>query len=97
MNKKTRPTGTKKGRKTAPRVKLPKLKQGTLREFGYSTQEGSQKRRATLKKASKKHGSAVVIRKLNALAILSKNRSPALSTKYRQDMKWVQGQKRKAA
>ncbi len=52
---------------------IPKLKEGTLREFGYHTDLSEQERLDALLKAVKEIGYADVIRKINAVRTLSKS------------------------
>lgn len=54
---------------------IPPLKKGTLSEFGYSSSLPEAQRRSTLLQAYKKYGGKLLIQKLNALAVLNKNRS----------------------
>ncbi len=51
---------------------IPKLKEGTLRKFGYHTDLSEQERLDALLKAVKEMGYADVIRKINAVRTLSK-------------------------
>ncbi len=69
---------------------LPKLQQGTLTKFGYSSKNSNIKRRTSLKKAVKKYTKPAVIHKLNAISTLTKNTNPTLSKIYKQDMVFVQ-------
>lgn len=76
-------------------ARIPLKKHHTLSQYGYgglapvrSLSAGA--RRAALVRAVRAHGPTYVIRKLNVLAIYTKNTDPALSAKYRADMKFVQ-------
>lgn len=69
-------------------VRIP-LKQGKLREFGYSSKNTKFDRQRSLERATEEYGATSVFKKLNALMILNKNRNPSLSTKFKQDRDWV--------
>ncbi len=71
-------------------VILPKLQQGTLTQFGYSSKNSDIKRHNSLKKAVAKYTKSAVIHKLNAITTLNKNTNPTLSGVYKSDMAWVQ-------
>jgi hypothetical protein len=71
-----------------PKV-LPKLKEGSLTQFGYSMKSKSRSRHTALNKAVKKFGAASVSRKLNVLAIYNKNTSPKTARTARSDRKYV--------
>ena len=65
------------------------LKKGHLKKCGYSTKKTMKLRRKSLKCAVKKYGALSTFRKLNAIAILNKNRSSELSKKMIKDRNWV--------
>jgi hypothetical protein len=69
---------------------LPKLQQGSLTQFGYSSKNSGVKRHNSLKKAIKKYTKSAVIHKLNAISTLTKNTNPVLSGIYKEDLVWVQ-------
>ncbi len=71
-------------------VILPKLQQGSLTKFGYSSKNTDNKRHNSLKKAVKKYTKGGVIHKLNAISVLTKTTNPALSKIYKKDMEFVQ-------
>jgi hypothetical protein len=77
-----------KGKK--PSIYLPPLEKGTLSSLGYAVHESSAKRHEALKKALKVHGYSVVIKKLNAVRILSRNTHPENSAVYTSDIQYVQ-------
>jgi hypothetical protein len=77
-----------KGLKTS-RV-LPQLKKGSLTKFGYYTNGSEEERHKALKKALKSYGYSSVIKKLNAIKLLTKNTKPKNSRIYGKDLKWVQ-------
>jgi hypothetical protein len=83
-------------KKLSPKYKqerkvIPPLAKGTLRRHGYSAKLSTQKRRIALTKAVKAYGKNTVIRKLNAVKTLQKNKNPQVSSIFDSDMKWVQG------
>ena len=84
---KTRKMKTRK-MKTRKNVIGP-LKKGELKECGYATKKTMKHRRKSLKCAVKKYGALTTFRKLNAIAILNKNRSPDLSKKMIKDRNWI--------
>jgi hypothetical protein len=67
---------------------LPKLKQGTLE--GYSTKKSDLSRHRALLKHSREKSKSTVIKKLNAVKILTKNTSPKTSKKIQKDIKYLQ-------
>lgn len=73
-----------------PVVKIPILKKNTLRQFGYSSFKTEEERHVALKKAVKTLGYSAIIKKLNAVKILNKNRNPEVSKKFNKDMIWIQ-------
>ena len=77
-----------KGSKTQ-RV-LPVLKKGSLTKFGYYTNDTDYERHKSLKKALKEYGYSSVIKKLNAIKLLTRNTNPKNSKIYSKDLKWVQ-------
>ena len=96
----TRKSGTKvkgskvtagciKDRGNDPRL-IPKLKKGTLTQFGYTTKKTDIQRHNALKKALKKLRYASVIHKLNAVKVLTKNTNPTASNTFDKDIKWLE-------
>jgi hypothetical protein len=65
------------------------LRQGTLRNHGYSTKLSAAKRQTALRKAVKEYSALVVFRKLNAVAVLQKNKNPSVSKIFKSDSMWV--------
>lgn len=85
------PTTTK--RKQAPKRKQPVVRI-VLRESklkGYHVKDRADKRRRVLTRGitAKKVSYAEIIRRLNALAIMNKHRSPGTTTKIRADMLYL--------
>lgn len=62
---------------------------GSLTSLGYSTKEPSTERHKALNKAVKKYGEGEVVKKLNAVAILTKNTNPKVSKTFKADIKYV--------
>lgn len=69
------------------------LKQGLLKKVGYSVSASKTRRHAAVKRAVKKYGRASTIRKLNAVAVYTRRRSPMTSRTFRSDMKFAQKMK----
>jgi hypothetical protein len=65
------------------------LKRGELGQYGYSSFKPEAERDEALDKAVSNYGSLSVFRKLNALAVYSKNRSPASSRIFKKDRDYV--------
>ena len=80
-----------KKRKSARRRKPIKLdKSHMLSSSGYSTQiADASRRRAILRRLSKRVSMLTIARALNARAVLLKNRSPASSRRFRADAKYM--------
>lgn len=77
-----------KGKK--PQVYLPKLKQGALTKHGYSIHESSKMRHTAIKKAMKEYTPGELVKKLNAVRVLSKNTAPENSAIYAKDIKYIE-------
>ena len=69
---------------------LPSLKKGSLTKFGYTVRESAENRRKALHKALKEYGYSSLIKKLNAVRLLTRNTSPANSKIYDSDIKYLQ-------
>lgn len=80
-----------RGKRTS--IVLPILKKGSLTKFGYSTREPENKRRSALRKALKVYGYSSLIKKLNAVKLLTRNTSPSNSRIYGSDIKYIQNLK----
>lgn len=74
-------------------VRIPIKKNGDLTRHGYAARLPAAQRRVALAAAVRGLGRTPVVRKLNALAVVNKNRSPRLAAIFRRDMAWVQKQK----
>lgn len=71
--------------------KLFKLRKGTLTTFGYSAYESERSRHSALNRAIR-HGKKTpleVFRKLNAVALVTKNTVPYVSKTFLEDRNWV--------
>ena len=79
-----------KSRGLRSRRVLPPLKKGSLTRFGYTVHESVEKRRSALRRALKAYGYSSLIKKLNAVKILTKNTSPTNSKIYGSDIKYLQ-------
>ena len=65
------------------------LKKGELSQYGYEAAKPANERHKALAKASRKYGSTSVFRKMNALYVYNKNKSPELSEKFKEDRDFV--------
>lgn len=77
---------------TPKKVRIVIKHRGTLGKHGYARVKtlSDTKRQAALLGAVEEYGHTYVIRKLNALAVFNKNRDPALSALFREDIRFVQ-------
>ena len=66
------------------------LKEGDLTRLGYKTTAAASTRRRAVDKAVKKYGKVSALRKLNAVAVYTKRRSPARSRTFKSDVRYVQ-------
>lgn len=66
------------------------MKKGELKSLGYEIHESAAERRDALNKAVKKYGALSVFRKVNLLATLQKNTSPANARKFKADASWIE-------
>jgi hypothetical protein len=66
------------------------LKEGDLTKVGYKTTLKAPTRRRVVDKAVKKYGKVSALRKLNAVAVYTKRRSPARSRTFKSDVRYVQ-------
>ena len=71
------------------RKSIGKLRKGELTQFGYSTSKTARSRHIALNQATKKYGRLSVFRKLNALAVYTKRRSPKTSKRALSDRTFV--------
>jgi hypothetical protein len=66
------------------------LKEGKLTSLGYSPAKKASTRRRALTKAVGKYGKLSTLRKVNAVAVLTKRRAPKTSKTYKADVKYLQ-------
>lgn len=69
-------------------INIP-LKKGELGKYGYKASYSLKNRRKALEKAIKAYGALSVYKKLNAVHVLNKNRSPSTSNVFLRDRNWV--------
>ena len=72
------------------KVRIGPLRKGTLTQFGYSLYGAPSQRHAALDAAVNFFGYATIIKKLNAIRVLNKNKHPDSSAVYTSDMHYVQ-------
>lgn len=65
------------------------LRKNELGKYGYSTRVSERKRDEALGKAVDEYGALSVFRKLNAISVYNKNRSPSTSLIAKQDRDYV--------
>lgn len=65
------------------------LKKGELVSKGYKATSKASTRRRALSKAVRAYGRLSTLRKLNAVAVLTKRRAPARSKTFKADRNWV--------
>jgi hypothetical protein len=65
------------------------LKQGELKQYGYSYRLSDQERRNALTKAVNKYGALKTFHKLDAVAKLTKTTIPKASTVFSNDRNWI--------
>ena len=66
------------------------LKEGDLTRMGYRATLKAPTRRRAVDKAVRKYGKVSALRKLNAVAVYTKRRSPARSRTFKSDVRYVQ-------
>ena len=66
------------------------LKEGDLTRLGYKATLKATSRRRAVDKAVKTYGKVSALRKLNAVAVYTKRRSPARSRTFKSDVRYVQ-------
>lgn len=66
------------------------LKKGLLKKVGYDVSQPTRRRRAAVDAAVKKYGKLSALRKLNAVAVYTRKRSPAKSRTFKSDVRYVQ-------
>ena len=66
------------------------LKKGLMKKVGYSVNAKATTRHRAVDRAVKKYGKLSTLRKLNAVAVYTRRRSPVKSRKFKSDVKYVQ-------
>lgn len=84
---------TRRASRASRRNRIGPLKKGLLKKVGYSVTAPASRRHAAVDRAVKKYGKTSTIRKLNAVAVYTRRRSPMKSRTFRSDMKYVQQKK----
>ena len=74
----------------SPLVYLPTLKTGSLSKYGYSVLNTPRSRHIALKKAASTYGTNKLVKKLNAVRVLTRNTSPKNYIRYTDDIYYVQ-------
>jgi hypothetical protein len=69
---------------------MAKLRRGALTKYGYAAAKPAAERRAALGRAAAAYGVGGLARKLNAVAVLNKNRNPDVARTFRNDLRFVQ-------
>jgi hypothetical protein len=72
--------------------KIGRLRKNDLKQFGYSTKIPTSQRRTALTNAVKRFGALSVFRKLHAVSILTRKRSPPSSAVFLQDRDWIRAE-----
>jgi uncharacterized protein with PIN domain len=85
------PRRSRKTRRGPPRI--GPLTPGLLKAVGYDVNASATRRRAAVKRAVKRYGRSSTIKKLNAVAVLTRRTSPVKSKRFKADMKIAQEQK----
>ena len=70
-----------------PAKVIPPLKKGSLTKFGYSSKLSAEERHTALNKAVKEYGKGTVVKKVNAVAVLSKAKPSGKV--FRADVNWL--------
>lgn len=90
LNKGGRKTYRKKTwRQKHHSIGIGKLHKGDLSSKGYSVKKTLRLRHKALKKVVKSEGPLSTFRKLNAIAVYTKNESPTKSKTFKRDRNWV--------
>lgn len=91
---KVKPACTKSKRSLRARGKspervIPPLRSGTLRKYGFRVSASKEERHKSLRKAVKAYGATEVVRKLNAVRVLTRNTRPEQSKIYTESIDFV--------
>jgi len=95
LEKDTAPTGLynrlpEGGRRTRRKNLIGPLKEGLLKKVGYNVTNRAVRRHKAVDAAVKKYGKLSTLRKLNAVAVYTRRRSPLKSRTFKSDVKYVQ-------
>ncbi len=66
------------------------LKEGLMKKVGYSVTKKAKSRRQAVDRAVKRYGKLSTLRKLNAVAVYTRRRSPVKSRTFKSDVKYIQ-------
>ena len=90
-SRKSRMRSKDKAKKASKAKGIPPLKKGELTKYGYHNVKklGVRVRRKALTSAVKEYGASKVLKKLGVLRTYHKNKSPNLSIRYYDNMKWT--------
>lgn len=80
----------KGGRTRRRKARIGKLKPGLMKAVGYDASAPVTRRRAAVRRAVKKYGKLSTLRKLNAVAVYTRRRSPVKSRAFKSDVRYVQ-------
>jgi hypothetical protein len=83
------PSRSRPSRRTRRNLIGP-LKEGLLAKVGYRVTDRPLRRHAAVNRAIKAYGRASTIRKLNAVAVYTRRRSPLKSRTFKSDMTYAQ-------
>ncbi len=71
------------------RVRIIVSKEHSLSKHGYSTTKSSSERHRSLSKAVKEYGYGPIMKKLNAVYVLNRNKNPKMADKMQSDKIWL--------
>lgn len=78
------------GRRKTRKNRIGPLRKGLMKKVGYSVTAKTSSRHRAVDRAVKKYGKLSTLRKLNAVAVYTRRRSPTKSRKFKSDVKYVQ-------
>ena len=76
--------------KRTGRKGIGSLKKGLLTKTGYSVSSSKSRRHKAVDRAVKRYGKLSTLRKLNAVAVYTRRRSPAKSRAFKSDVRYIQ-------
>jgi hypothetical protein len=80
----------KKTRRASRPNRIGPLKKGLLKKTGYSVTAKTSARHKAVDRAVKRYGKLSTLRKLNAVAVYTRRRSPAKSRAFKSDVRYIQ-------